>query len=258
VSENGRTAAFFDVDNTLVVGASIYHFARGLASRDFFTTWDVIRFGSKQISFRVSGSESAGMMERAEAAALSFVTGMRQDDLVTLGEQIYDEKFTTRVFAETVALARAHLDAGDEVWLVTASGVEIAELLARRLGLTGGLGTISEVVDGRYTGRKVGPTLHGQAKADAVRDLAEERGIDLLRSSAYSDSANDLPLLRMVGHPRAINPDRTLLRIARSQGWPVFDHRRRRAIALTTTAVAGAGLAVLGVGYTAARLRRRG
>src|ERR671933_586390 len=120
-----------------------------------------------------------------------------------------------RIWAGTRALAEQHLDAGQRVWLVTATPVELARIIAHRLGLTGALGRVSEVEDGRYTGRLVGEPLHGAAKAEAVRALAEREGLDLARCSAYSDSYNDLPMLSTVGHPVVVNPDPDLRREAR-------------------------------------------
>src|SRR5690606_12601051 len=114
-----------------------------------------------------------------------------------------------------------HLDAGHEVWIITASPVEVGELIGRRLGATGALGTVAEHLDGYYTGRLVGDMMHGRAKARAVLALAEEEGIDLASSFAYGDSMHDVPILSTVGHPVAINPDRRLRRHAQRVGWPV-------------------------------------
>jgi HAD superfamily hydrolase (TIGR01490 family) len=113
------------------------------------------------------------------------------------------------------------------VWIVTASPHELAQILAARLGFTGGLGTRAEVREGRYTGRILGGILHGQVKAAAVLAMAGERGIDLSRSSAYSDSINDLPLLSAVGFPHAVTPDRDLARRSRCSGWPVHEATAR-------------------------------
>src|SRR5438045_5512955 len=125
------------------------------------------------------------------------------------------------IWEGTRELAQLHLEAGQRVWLVTATPVELATIIARRLGLTGALGTVAESVDGLYTGRLIGEPLHGPAKAEAVRALAASEGLDLSRCSAYSDSANDVPMLSTVGHPMAVNPDSDLRRVAKGQGWPV-------------------------------------
>ena len=252
-------AAFFDVDNTMMMGASIYHFARGLAARKFFTWRDLARFGWQQLAFRVGGRERRGHMDDAREAALAYVAGHKVADVVALGEEIYDESMAGRIWPGTRALAQLHLDAGQRVWLVTAAPVELATLIARRLGLTGALGTVAESVDGVYTGRLVGEPLHGPAKAEAVRALADREGLDLSRCSAYSDSLNDLPMLTTVGHPVAVNPDGELRRLAKSRGWEVRDFRTgRKAARIGLPALAGAGGVGGGIAAGLAVRRRRG
>lgn len=252
-------AAFFDVDNTLLRGASIYHLARGLYARRFVTSRDIARFAWQQGTYRVLGREDVGHMAQARQAALSFVRGHHAHELRSLGEAIFDEIIARKIWPGTQQLAQGHLDAGQQVWLVTATPVEVAEVIARRLGLTGALGTVSETVDGVYTGRLVGEPLHGQAKADAVRALAVREGIDLARSSAYSDSANDIPMLDLVGNPCAVNPDGKLRAYARAHGWRVRDYRTGRTAArIGLPAVAGAGALTGGMlAGLAARRRRR-
>jgi len=150
-----------------------------------------------------------------------------------------------------------HLEAGQRVWLVTATPVEVAGVIARRLGLTGALGTVAETKDGVYTGRLVGEILHGEAKAEAVRALAEREGLDLSRCSAYSDSANDIPLLSMVGQPVAINPDNRLRNHARDNGWRVRDYRTgRKAAKIGVPTAAGLG-ALAGAAVAGLSLRRK-
>ncbi len=117
------------------------------------------------------------------------------------------------------------------MWLVTATPVELATIIARRLKLTGALGTVAESADGVYTGRLVGTVLHGEAKAAAVRALAEREGLDLARCTAYSDSINDLPMLSLVGRAVAVNPDSALKAEARSRGWEIRDFRTGRKAA---------------------------
>ncbi|ROO90331.1 HAD superfamily hydrolase (TIGR01490 family) [Actinocorallia herbida] len=241
-------AAFFDVDNTMMRGASIYHFARGLAKRRMFTTKDLLLFAWGQAVFRARGTENADHIGTARETALGFVAGKSVEELVTLCEEIYDDVMEDRIWQGTRSLAMSHLDAGQQVWLVTATPVEIARVIARRLGLTGALGTVAETVDGVYTGRLVGNLLHGPAKAEAVRALAEREGLDLSRCAAYSDSANDLPMLTTVGHPHAVNPDGELRDRAKADDWPVHDFRTGRKVALVTLpAAAGAGALAGGV-----------
>ncbi len=250
-------AAFFDVDNTMMQGASIYWLARGLAARKYFTTVDLLRFAWGQLKFRVLASENRGDMSDAKRAALAFATGWRVEDVHRLSEEIYDELMAERIWSGTRALAQLHLDAGQRVWLVTAAPVEIGRVIAARLGLTGALGTMAEIENGAYTGRLVGDLLHGPAKADAIRVLAAEQGLDLHRCTAYSDSANDLPMLSLVGHAVAVNPDAALRREARRRNWEIRDFRTgRKAAKVAVPATAGAGVA-LGAVLATAAIRRR-
>ncbi len=256
----GTAAAFFDVDNTIMRGASIFHLAVGLARRNYFSGREVWGFGVKQLRFVLSGSENLEDMASATTAALAFVEGRRVDELLELGEEIFDDSMVDKLIPGSLALAQGHLDAGEEVWLVTATPVEVARLLARRLGLTGALGTVSEIEDGAYTGRLVGPPLHGLAKAEAVRALAEREGLDLSQCWAYSDSANDIPMLSAVGNPVAVNPDATLRAHARDNDWRIRDFSRReqvKRIALPALSAATGLAAGLAVGYAVARTRRK-
>jgi HAD superfamily hydrolase (TIGR01490 family) len=257
VPPDPTAAAFFDVDNTVMMGASIYHFARGLAARRYFTTRDLAAFAWQQVKFRVGGKESRDGMIEAREAALAFVAGKAVDEIVTLGEDIYDDLMAERIWSGTRALAQMHLDAGQRVWLVTATPVELASIIARKLGLTGALGTVSEVQDGYYTGHLVGEPLHGPAKAEAVRALAEREGLDLARCTAYSDSVNDLPMLSLVGRAVAINPDSGLKLEARSRGWEIRDFRTgRKAARIGVPTALGAG-AVIGGVLAGLAVRRR-
>jgi len=255
---DAAAAAFFDVDNTLMRGASIYHFARGLAARRMFGPKDLLRLTWGQLAFRLRGAENADHIDAAREAALAFVAGHRVDDVVALGEEIYDDTMANRIWEGTRELTRQHLAAGQRVWLVTATPVELANILARRLGLTGALGTVAETSEGVYTGRLVGGLLHGEAKAAAVRALAEREGLDLSRSSAYSDSSNDLPMLELVGYPNVVNPDGDLLRQARTRSWPVYEFRSgRRATMIALPMAAGAGAIAGGTAAAVALKRRR-
>ena len=249
--------AFFDVDNTLMRGASIYYFARGLAARKMFGPMDLARMAWGQACYRMRGAENADHIDAAREAALTFVAGHRVSDIVSLCEEIYDDTMADRIWEGTRELAQRHLEAGQRVWLVTASPVELAGIIASRLGLTGALGTVAESVDGVYTGRLVGGLLHGEAKAAAVEALAAREGLDLARCSAYSDSANDLPMLRLVGHPTVVNPDAELRTEARANHWPVHDFRSgRKATLIALPTAAGAG-AVAGGIVAGVALRRR-
>lgn len=250
--------AFFDVDNTMMRGASIYYFARGLAARKLFGARDMAKMVAGQLLFRVRGAENADHIDAAKQAALAFVAGQKVSDITALGEEIYDDNMAHRIWEESRELTQSHLEAGQRVWLVTATPVELAEILARRLGLTGALGTVAETDHGVYTGRLVGGLLHGAAKAAAVQALAEREGLDLTRCSAYSDSSNDLPMLELVGYPNAVNPDSRLRAIARDRDWPIHDFRKGRKATMTALPLAaGAGVLVGGLAAGLAVRRHR-
>lgn len=254
-----RGAAFFDVDNTIMRGASLFHFAAGLARRHYFSGSEILGFGIKQVKFVLSGSEDLEDMASATEAALSFVEGRSVAELERLGEEVFDDSMVDKLIPGSLALAQGHLDAGQQVWLVTATPVELAQVIAQRLGLTGALGTVAEVRGGVYTGRLQGSPLHGLAKAEAVRAIALREGLDLAECSAYSDSSNDIPMLSIVGHPVAVNPDSTLLAHARENNWLVRDFRRRQQVKRYALPVAtgAAGIALgMAVGYVGGRVRR--
>jgi HAD superfamily hydrolase (TIGR01490 family) len=258
VPEDRSAAGFFDVDNTMMQGASIYYLARGLAARKYFTTGDLLRFGARQLRFRLLAAEHGGDMSQAREAALAFVEGRPVDELKSLSEEIFDELMAERIWSGTHALARLHLEAGQRVWLVTAAPVELGAVIAQRLGLTGAIGTVAEIADGRYTGRLVGDMMHGPAKAAAITELAAREGLDLSRCAAYSDSINDVPMLSAVGRPVAVNPDAALRRTARDQGWEIRDFRTgRKAAKVAVPAALGAGV-VAGAVAAAIALNRRG
>src|SRR5918999_596259 len=221
-------AAFFDVDNTMMRGASIYYFARGLAARKLFTMRDLAAFAWGQAAFRLRGAENTEHISTAREAALAFVAGKKVDDLIHLSEEIYDEMMADRIWHGTRALALQHLDSGQRVWLVTATPVEVARVIPRRLGLTGALGTVAETRNGVYTGRLAGSLLHGPAKAEAVRALAAREGLDLSRCAAY--------------------PDSDLREYAKERGWKIYDFRTgRKATMIALPVAAGAGALAGGV-----------
>ncbi|WP_165372853.1 HAD family hydrolase [Pengzhenrongella frigida] len=236
-------AAFFDVDNTIIRGASAFHLAVGLHRRGFFRYRDIVRASLHNARYQLLG-EDRGQIDEVRSRALSIMTGHSVAEVVAIGEEVYDQVLELRIFPGTLQLLDDHLAAGRQVWLVTATPVEIGNLIARRLGATGCLGTVAEHKDGFYTGRLVGDMLHGEAKASAVRTLAEREGLDLAQSYAYGDSINDLPILSTVGNPCAINPDGRLRRHALGAGWPIREFRgRRRAAKRGIKTASWAGLA---------------
>ena len=220
--------AFFDVDNTITRGSTLYFLGKGMYNRGFFTKRDIGAWVLANIRFRMTGTEKSEVISRFQKAATDFIGGHDVKEIRIIGEQIYSEFVSPSIWQGTIELAKEHLSAGDEVWLVTASPEDFANLIAERLGFTGAIGTKAEIKDGKYTGNLSGKLLHGKEKAIAITELTKERGINLKDCFAYSDSHNDLPLLSAVGHPRAINPDAKLRIIAFAQSWPVHDFRRLR------------------------------
>ena len=249
-------AAFFDVDNTLMKGASLFHVARKMYQKRAFTLSDVAGFAWKQTKFILRG-ENMSDVHSVQDSAQKLAAGIKADFVRELGEEVYDEMIVSKIWPGTRALTQEHLKSGRQVWLVTATPVEVAGVIAARLHLTGALGTVAEIEDGMYTGRLVGEILHGPAKGRAVRELADKEGLDLSRSWAYSDSYNDIPLLNAVGNPVAINPDAKLRRHARDNNWPIYDYRSgRRAATLGLQAATGAGV-VYGLWKGITMVRRR-
>lgn len=250
-------AAFFDLDNTVMQGASMFQLAKGFYRRGFFPTRVIVKGVWLQVYFRLVGRENPRHIQAARSTTLGFIEGHTVAEVAEIAAEVYEESIAERIWPGTRAMAQMHLDVGQPVWLVTAAPVEVAGVIAARLGLTGALGTTAEHEDGIYTGRLRGDLLHGPAKAEAVRALATEHGLDLARCFAYSDSVNDLPMLSLVGHPCAINPDARLLAHAEEQDWQIRDYRTgRRAARLGLLGAAGAG-AVTGAVATGLAVRRR-
>ena len=226
----GKRAAFFDVDNTLIRGSTIYFLGRGMYQRGYFTKKDISRFVLANLRFRLTGKENKDEIARFQTAATDFIGGHNVKEIQTIAEQIYDEFVSPAMWQGTIDIAQSHIANGVEVYLVTAAPEDMATLIAKRLGLTGALGSKAEIKDGLYTGNMNGALLHGKEKAVAIRELAERKGFDLDDCFGYSDSHNDLPLLQCVGHPSAINPDALLGLRAMAEGWPIHDFRRARFI----------------------------
>ncbi len=256
IHEDPTAAAFFDLDNTVIQGASLFHLAKGMYRRGFFPTRVIVRGVWLQVYFRLVGREKPGHIEDVRSVTLGFIEGHTVAELAEIANEAYEESIAERVWPGTRALAQMHLDVGQQVWLVTAAPVEVAGIIAARLGLTGALGTTAEHIDGVYTGRLKGHLLHGPAKAEAVRALAHEHRLDLAHCFAYSDSYNDLPMLSLVGHPCAINPDGRLRAYAEEQDWQVQDYRSGRRAARLGLLGAGAAGATAGAVATGFAVRR--
>jgi len=223
-----KRIAFFDVDNTLLKGSTLFFLGRGMYQRGFFTKKDISAFVLANIRYRLTGKENKEEIARFQNAATDFIKGHNVIEIEKIGQEIYEEYVSPAIWQGTVEIAQEHLSKDEEVWLVTATPLDMANLMAQRLGFTGALGTKAEIEDGVYTGKIIGNLLHGREKATAVRELAIGRSIDLNNCYAYSDSHHDIPLLEAVGNPRAINPDALLKIRAYRDNWPIYDFRRAR------------------------------
>ena len=224
------SAAFFDLDNTLIRGSSLYFLGRGMYQRGYFTKKDISKFVVANVRFRLTGTEKPEVIERYKKAATDFIGGHAVTDIYKIGEEVYEEFISPALWQNTIDIAQTHLAQGQEVWLVSAAPEDLAKLIATKLGFTGAIGSKAEIKDGFYTGLLVGEILHGKEKANAVCELARERNVNLKDCFAYSDSANDLPLLEAVGNPNAINPDARLRLRALAENWPIHDFRKFRFI----------------------------
>jgi len=251
----GPAAAFFGPDKPLMEGSSAFQFGRAAYRRGMMSRRQLARDVWANIKFRLEGSDD-DKIDALRDRIFESIAGQRVVDLARLTPEVL-AGVLPRLYQQMLHVAWEHQDAGRPVFIVTAASQEMAEMLAHVLTFDGGIGSRSEVRDGIYTGRPAGPFTYREGKAEAIREVAAERGIDLAESYAYSDSESDLPMMRAVGHPVAVNPDAALQRVAREEGWQVmrFDKlgRRLRIGALAT----GMALVGGGGGYAAARMRPR-
>jgi HAD superfamily hydrolase (TIGR01490 family) len=220
----GHGAAFFDLDRTLLRRSSALALAGPFRERRLISRTALAKAAVWQLLFVLRGV-SAETVRRASEDGLMILRGLTPAELRELVSTALEPVLKPLVYAEPLELADRHRAAGEPVYIVSAALQEIVDPLAAELGLDGALGTVCEVgLDGAYTGRAV-RSLHGEAKAAAVRELGAARGLDLAGSTAYSDSHTDLPFLEAVGNPVAVNPDRALRRIARERDWRVLRFR---------------------------------
>jgi HAD superfamily hydrolase (TIGR01490 family) len=239
------TAAFFDLDRTLMAGSSGFHWARAARRAGLISRRQLLADGYENVKFRLKGSTDAGTDKVRERVG-DIIRGRRVAELQRMAPQVL-AGVLPRLYPQMLEVAYEHQDGGRRVFICTAASQEMADLLAHVLGFDGGIGSKSEIVDGHYTGRPGGPFTYREGKAQAMQELAAADGLDLSESWAYSDSESDLPMLRAVGHPVAVNPDAVLLRVAREEGWEVmrFEQLNRRlkmaAAAVAFLAVGGAG-----------------
>jgi HAD superfamily hydrolase (TIGR01490 family) len=248
----GRAGAFFDLDKTLMAGSSGMHFARAASRRGIISRSQVLRWGRDHMRYRLRGATDEETKQVLQVAR-DLITGVPAVEIDRMGTEVM-ASILPRIYPRMLDELYAHQDAGRATFIVSAAGNNLVMALAEVLGADGGIGTRYEVdEEGRFTGRLDGPFVYGQGKVDAMRVFAEEHGIDMESSFAYSDSASDLPMLRAVGHPVAVNPDAELAAVAAAEGWEVmrFEKLGRRL------AIAGTTLVALAVGGLASWLSAR-
>ncbi len=249
----GRSAAFFDLDKTVIAKSSALAFGRPFYRDGLISRRDVVKTAYAQIMFRVGGADEQSMMRTRDYLA-ELCRGWRVDQVRQIVAETLDELIHPYVYAEAAALIEGHQAAGRDVVLVSTSGEEMVRPIGELLGVTDVIATRMVVDEGRYTG-DVEFYAAGPNKVLAVHQLARERAYDLAESYAYSDSVSDAPLLETVGHPTAVNPDRGLRRIASERGWPTLEFRHpvplgrrlRQGPAVPVTAAAigvGVGVAI--------------
>jgi HAD superfamily hydrolase (TIGR01490 family) len=249
-----KAAAFFDLDKTLMAGSSGMQFARvaargGIVSRRQLASW-----GIEHLRYRLRGTTDEKTSEVLRVAR-ELITGLPATTVARMGPEVMTA-ILPRVYPQMLEEVHAHQDAGRPCFIVSAAGNDVVETLATVLGMEGGIGTRYEIgADGAFTGRFDGPFVYGPGKVEAMEAFAAEHGIDLGASYAYSDSLSDLPMLRAVGHPVAVNPDPALAGISTEEGWQTmrFERLGRRLVALAVTLLA----TVAGFGASRIASRRR-
>jgi HAD superfamily hydrolase (TIGR01490 family) len=246
---NGRPAAFFDLDKTLMAGSSGMVFARianrhGLVPRKQLAKW-----GWDHLRYRMRGASDEQTSAVLEVAKRTFAE-VPEREIERMGPELL-AGILPRVYPQMLEEVHRHQDEGRATFIVSAAGNDLVKALAAVLGMEGGIGTRWQIgADGAYTGEMDGPFVYGNGKVEAMRRFAAEHEIDLGSSYAYSDSASDLPMLRAVGNAVAVNPDTELAEVARKEGWQVmrFDKLGRRltiAAATITAALLGGGAATV-------------
>jgi HAD superfamily hydrolase (TIGR01490 family) len=238
-------------------GSSAFQFGRAAYKAGLLSRRQLVSDGWANIQFRLRGASDEASHALRDRISHEL-GGSRVRDLERLGVDVL-RGILPRIYPQVLAIAHEHQDAGRRAYITTAASQELAAVLATVLALDGGIGSqFSEVVDGVFTGKPTGLFIYGAEKAAAIEQLARRENIDLAASYAYSDSASDLPMLRLVGHPVVVNPDSELLRVAREEGWEVlrFDRLGRR-LGTFAGLVGAAAAGGLGSAALVARARRR-
>jgi HAD superfamily hydrolase (TIGR01490 family) len=222
-----QSAAFFDLDRTLIRRSSVLALAPSFRARGLISRIDLAKSAFWQLLFAARGA-SAERVRSAAEDGMKILAGFSVEEMQALVGDAMEPVLRPLVYAEPLHLVRHHRERGERVYIVSATLQEIVDHIADDLGFDGAIGSTCEIVDGRYTGRSL-RAAHGEGKARALRELAGVDGLDLESSTAYSDSYSDVPFLEAVGHPVAVNPDRRLRSIARSRAWPTIRFSGRAA-----------------------------
>ena len=233
----GRPAAFFDLDKTIIAKSSTLAFSRSFQAGGLISRRAVLRSAYAQFVYLVGGADH-DQMEKMREFLSDLCAGW---DVQTVRDIVAETLHTIvdpLVFDEAMSLIEEHQLAGRDVVIVSASGAEVVEPIGEMLGADGVIATRMQIVEGRYTG-EIDYYAYAENKATAIAELAVEKGYDLSRSFAYSDSITDVHMLEVVGHPHAVNPDRELRRQATQRGWPVLVFTRPVALRSRDAAAPG-------------------
>ncbi|MFT4148309.1 MAG: HAD family hydrolase [Micrococcaceae bacterium] len=215
-----KVVAFFDIDNTLVKGSSVVLFMRSLLGEGFFSKKALAYQLYHGLSFKFRG-ENMNFLDKMKQG-LPLSKPIQVEWLQEFLSEIYEYRIQPRLKNKVVETLKDHQQQGHDVWLITAAPQIVADTFAEKLGATGAVGTQGEIVDGNFTGVVAGKLMHAKNKSSCAQKIAETSGYNLDSSYAYSDSVNDIPLLKTVGNPVAVDPDKDLFQYAQHLGWPIL------------------------------------
>jgi HAD superfamily hydrolase (TIGR01490 family) len=245
-----RTAAFFDLDKTVLAKSSTLAFSKPFFDQGLINRRAVLKSTYAQFLFLMSGADH-DQMDRMRSYITNMCTGWNVEQVKSIVAETLHDIVDPLVFAEAANLIADHKLCGRDVVVVSASGEEIVAPIARALGATHAMATRMVVEDGKYTG-EVAFYCYGEGKVEAIRELAAREGYSLEHCYAYSDSITDLPMLEAVGHPTVVNPDRALRKEAASRGWPARTFSRPIPLRDRLPAPSGAAVATtVAVGVSA-------
>jgi HAD superfamily hydrolase (TIGR01490 family) len=238
--------AFFDLDKTIIAKSSTLAFTRPMFRAGLLSGTTLAKAGIAQAYYQAFGADHQ-QLERMRDELSAMTRGWDRAEIEALVTETVDQVVAPLVYAEALAIIEEHRGQGRRVVVISASPEEIVRPLCRYLGIDDIIATRSAVdEDGKYTG-EIELYAYGEGKAEAMRAMAEDEGIDLTASYAYSDSMTDLPMLETVGHPVVVNPDAALAAVAAERGWEV--RRFESAITLRDKlpAIAASGAVVTGI-----------